>query len=268
MNTLMILNRSARVFFQLKLSFVIFLILSIPLQVYASSNKETIILIGEDSWYPYTAFKDGKLRGLSVDLLEASYAAVNVQVKFKAVPYARCLMLMSNGEELGCFNTIKYDELKEVYLFHEEPLFKAEIGIYATTCYKNEPIGLKDLKGKKVGLTHGYTYSHEINTDLTMLREVAPTDISNLRKLLLNRSDYSIVFSRVADYLLKAHASEFKGKICKVGNVSQKDVFVSFSKHHPKGQYFANLLDQGLLIIKKNGIYRQIEQRWESSNSQ
>ena len=49
-----------------------------------------LTLAGEDDWYPYTALKDGKLRGFSVDIIESAYAAVNVKVRFKSVPYARC----------------------------------------------------------------------------------------------------------------------------------------------------------------------------------
>jgi polar amino acid transport system substrate-binding protein len=237
---------------------------AISFPTHADTAVTTIVLVGEDEWYPYSAYKDGKLQGLAVDVIEAAYAAVNVKVQFKAAPYARCMMLAESGQELGCFDSLKDSKLVKKHLFHQEPIFKAEIGIYALADAKEHSIKVRDLKGRHVGVTHGYTYSDEIDGDQLILREVAPTDVSNLRKLLLNRSDYSLVYTRVVDYLVSKYPAEFKDKIRQVGSLNQSDLYLSFSKHRPEAKKFANLLDIGLRKIKKNGVYTQIEQKWRT----
>lgn len=247
---------------KLFLCLVTSLVISFPL--HADTDVPTIILVGEDEWYPYSAYKDGKLQGLAVDVIEAAYAAVNVKVQFKTAPYARCMMLAESGQELGCFDSLKDSKLIKTHLFHQEPIFKAEIGIYALAAAKEHGIRARDLKGKHVGVTLGYTYSDEIDGDQLILREVAPTDVSNLRKLLLNRSDYSLVYTRVVDYLVSKYPAEFKDKIRQVGSLNQSDLYLSFSKHRPEAKKFANLLDVGLRKIKKNGVYAQIEQKWRT----
>lgn len=221
-----------------------------------------LTLAGEDDWYPYTALKDGKLRGFSVDIIESAYAAVNVKVRFKSVPYARCLMLVETGQELGCFNSMKNDKLSKTLLFHQESIFKVTVGIYARLDSSKQQITPDMIKDKLIGVTHGYTYTDAIDGNKTIRRERAPTDLSNLRKLLLKRSDYSLVSTRIFDYLVMKYPNEFKDKIHQIGVVGEINQYVSFSKKRPEATNFASLLDEGLRIIRSNGEYAKIEHRW------
>lgn len=230
------------------------------------SRAETLTLIGEDDWYPYSALKNGQLQGFAVDVLDAAYAAVGIKVQFVAAPYARCLMLVQTGQALGCFDSLNDAKLSREFLFHKEPVFKAAIGIYARVDASAQKLAVADLKGRRVGVTHGYTYSDQVETDRQILRETAPTDISNLRKLLLGRSEYSLMYTRVADYLMAAHAGELKGKVRQVGLISEDSLFISFSKHRPEASRYADLLDRGLLIIRANGTYASIEKKWRTPN--
>nr|WP_314859091.1 transporter substrate-binding domain-containing protein [uncultured Undibacterium sp.] len=257
-----ILRKWAFTLIKLLSSCVLALGLSFP--VYADNAVPTIILVGEDDWYPYSAYKDGKLQGLAVDLIEAAYAAVDVKVQFKTASYLRCMMLAESGQELGCFDSLKDSKLLKTHLFHQELIFKAEIGIYARASSKESNMKPRDLRDKHVGVTHGYTYSDEIDGTQLIQREVAPTDVSNLRKLILNRSEYSLVYTRVVDYLVAKYPAEFKDKIRQVGSLNQSELYLSFSKHRPEAKKFANLLDLGLRKIKKNGVYAQIEQKWRT----
>lgn len=223
-----------------------------------------LTLIGEDDWYPYSALKNGSLRGFAVDVITAAYAAVEVPVKFKSAPYARCLKLVQIGQEAGCFDSLKDEKLSKDFLFHHEPIFRAEIGIFATSEVAQANLKPVNLKGKRVGVTHGYTYTDEIDQDASIRREVAPSDLLNLRKLLLKRADYALVYTRVVDSLVARYPQEFKGKIHQVGLVTQDNLYVSFSKVHPDAVRYAALLDQGLLKIRRNGQYAKIEQQWRT----
>lgn len=230
------------------------------------NEKEALqlTLAGEDDWYPYTAFKDGKLRGFSVDIIESAYAAVNVKVRFKSVPYARCLMLAETGQELGCFNSMKNDKLSKTLLFHQDSTFKVTLGIYARSDSSKQSITASMIKDKLIGVTHGYSYTDKIDGNTAIRRERAPTDLSNLRKLLLKRSDYSLISTRVFDYLVTKYPEEFKDKIQQIGVVGEIDQYVSFSKKRAEATKFANLLDEGLQIIRKNGEYARIEHQWRT----
>ncbi|MFZ6676193.1 substrate-binding periplasmic protein [Undibacterium sp. Xuan67W] len=225
---------------------------------------ETINLMGEDDWYPYSAQKNGQLRGFAVDVIEAAYASVNLQVNFVAAPYARCLMLVKSGQQLGCFDSLKDVKLTQDFLFHKEPIFKAMIGIYAKSDQPESRLNAASLSGHKVGLTHGYTYGDEVEKNPQIVREIAPSDLSNFRKLLRGRSDYSLVYTRIADYLIATYPTEFKDKFKLLGIAVEDKLYVSFSKKQPDAERYANLLDKGLSIIRSNGTYQKIEQKWRT----
>jgi len=230
----------------------------------AAARAETITLIGEDDWYPYSGLKDGRIRGFAADIIEAAYAAAGIQVKFTSAPYSRCLMLAQTGQALGCFDSLQDAKLASLFIFHKEPIFKAVIGIYARENDKLPAITRLDLRGHQVGVTHGYTYGSDIENDAGIIRETAPSDLSNLRKLLRGRSDYSLVYTRVADHLRVTHPQEFQGKIKQVGVALEDKLFVSFSKSWPGAARYAQLLDSGLVTIRANGTYTKIEQRWQT----
>lgn len=233
--------------------------------VVADSHSASITLVGEDDWYPYSGLKAGKLHGFAVDVITAAYAAMNIKVRYLAAPYARCLKLVETGQELGCFDSLNEAKLNEHFLFHQVPIFEAEIGIYAAADSSQSGLRASDLSGQRVGLTHGYTYTDVIDNDHSIVREMAPSDYSNLRKLALKRSDYSLVYTRVVDYLSALYPQELQGKIKQVGTLSVDKLYVSFSKRRPEAARYASLLDQGLLKIRKNGVYAKLEQAWRQA---
>ncbi|MFZ6655350.1 substrate-binding periplasmic protein [Undibacterium sp. TJN19] len=225
-------------------------------------SAETITLIGEDNWYPYSAVKDGKNRGFAVDVITAAYAASNIQVRFIATPYSRCLMLVQSGQELGCFDSLQDSTLTPNFLFHKEAIFKASIGIYSKADHAATGLTKRDLHGHAIGVTHGYTYGDAFENDKQMLREIAPSDLSNIRKLILGRSDYSLIYTRIADYLITTYPDELKGKIHQVGTLVEDKLFISFSKQRADAQHYADALDKGLREIRANGKYAVIEKKW------
>jgi polar amino acid transport system substrate-binding protein len=230
----------------------------------SSVQAETITLVSEDNWYPYAALKNGKVSGFAVDVIEAAYAKSGITVQFVSAPYSRCLMMTKTGNALGCFDSLNDASLASDFLFHREPLFKAAIGIYAKEKKQTKQLKDIDLRGYRVGVTHEYTYGDKIENDKAIIREVAPSDLSNLRKLTVGRSDYSLVYTRVADYLQNAYPTELKGKFCQVGVALEDKLFVSFSKVWPDAARYASLLDQGLLAIRADGTYRKLEKKWET----
>ncbi|WP_295751980.1 ABC transporter substrate-binding protein [Undibacterium sp.] len=244
----------------LKLLLSIFLIFA----PFSSASAVTISLVSEDNWYPYAALKDGKISGFAVDVIQAAYAKVGITVEFTSAPYSRCLMLTKTGSALGCFNSTNDTSLGPEFLFHEVPLFRAMIGIYASAKNSKKPLKEIDLRGHRIGVTHQYTYGDQIETDKAIIREVAPSDLSNLRKLVIGRSDYSLIYTRVASYLEASYPAEFKGKIFQVGTVLDDKLFVSFSKIRPESAHYARLLDQGLLAIRADGTYKKLELKWQT----
>ncbi len=235
--------------------------LAVGLPVHAQTR---ITLVGEDDWYPYSADRNGQLRGLAVDLITAAYKSVGVAVDFKIMPYARCMSTVKSGHELGCFDSSRDPTLTPDYLFHDVPLFNAVIGIYARSESRETGLTAAQLSGRRVGVTNGYTYGDAVEMDKTILKDMARSDLLNLRKLIAGRTEYSVVYTRVMDHLRVAHADEFQGRFKQVGIASETGLFVTFSRSRNEAPRLAKLLDDGLRQLHKSREYERIVKRWDS----
>lgn len=226
---------------------------------------KVLTLLAEDDWYPYAALKDGKAVGMAVEIVQEAYQAVGVSVGFRSVPYARCMRLVEVGREVGCFNSLKDASTEPSFRFGKQPLFHAAISIYARSGQLSG-VTVAQLAGKRVGLTNGYTYGSEVELNQDMIKDVAASDLISLRKLLLGRLDYVLVYSRVADHLITRYPADLAGKIQRVGTVMDNPLYLTFSKTNPHADKALQQLDRGLAILQKNGRYLQIVQRWDTRN--
>ena len=239
-------------------SFIFILVLATAAPVHA----ETITLGAEDAWYPYSGVVNGEARGSTVDLVRAAFAAVNVEVKFRPLPYARCTNEVKEGRLLGCFNTARSNIVEPHYLWHKQPMFSARILIYARSDHTRRNLGVPELEGKQVIVSHTYEYGDAFDSNQKIIRQTAPADLNGFRMLLAKRGEYVLAYEKVANLLIKDNPAEFGGKIIPVGVIDELKLYISFSKTFPKSSRYVELFDQGFAIISKNGRLREIEKQW------
>lgn len=224
---------------------------------------ERIRIGAEDDWSPYSSSVKGKPVGFAVDLVRAAWEAAGVDVELVPLPYTRCMKEVDRGALAGCFDTLRDPILESKYHWHQQPLFSARIGIYGRnetgTAHKN--LTIESLRGKRIGTTHGYDYGAAFDGDATMRRDVAPSDLSSLRKLVAGRVDYALVFDRVADAIAKAHPELGKNYALQ-GALVEPNLYISFSPTYPDIERIVSLFDQGLTRLRKSGEYARIEARW------
>ncbi|MDO9183445.1 MAG: transporter substrate-binding domain-containing protein [Bacteriovorax sp.] len=223
-------------------------------------KAETITIAGEDDWAPFSsATKDGKgIEGFAPEIIKAAFKSQQIDVNFKVLPYARCMDEALKGDVLGCFDTVMDNDNKTKYLFHKTPMFEASMDIWGPTSSKEQNVTLKDLEGKKVGITNGYSYSPEFTDNTKILKEVTPSEKSQFEKLAAERISYAAVFGMPGFYILKSDA-RLASKIKKIGNISTDKVFLSFSKVHKDGAKYTEVFEKGLTAIKADGTYKKLE---------
>ncbi|MDY0872223.1 substrate-binding periplasmic protein [Dongia rigui] len=227
-----------------------------------AAADEPFKVVAENDWYPYSALRDGKPDGMAVDLVRAAYAAAGAKVEFVSQPYARCLEEVEAGWQLGCFDTTREPATEARFRFHDNPLFSANIVIIAPVDSPAHDLGPVDLKNQRVAVTNGYTYGEPFQGDASVDKSVVKNDLSVLRVVAMKRVAYGVIYDKVMAHLLAEHGSELAGKVKIVGLLFQPDLYVSFSKKRPEATAAIAALDRGLEIIRKNGTYHEIEQRW------
>ena len=215
----------------------------------------------EDDWRPYAYVQAGQPAGFAVELVRAAWAAAGVELELVPLPYARCMYEVESGKLAGCFDTLRDPRTENKYLWHKYHLFRARIGIYGRSDGAKEPVNVQALRGKRVGVTNGYDYGTAFDGDPAMVRDVAASDLTSLRKLVAGRVDYALVYDRVAAEIASNHPTLGHGFRLR-GVLLEPSLYLSFSKKYPGVQPLIAQFDAGLDAIRKNGEYARIEARW------
>jgi polar amino acid transport system substrate-binding protein len=227
-----------------------------------AAQQAKVVKIGaEDDWFPYSAQRDGKPIGMVPEIVQAAFAAEGVKVELVSLPYSRCMKLAASSLLLGCFDTLRNATLERKYRWAKHPLLRARIDIYARNDAPDTPIQLKDLHGKLIGVTNGYEYGVPFDSDPTMKRDIADSDLFALRKLAAGRIDYALVYTRIVSAIARDHP-DLQGKVKSVGTLIEPDIYISFGTEYEGVQHYIDLFDAGMAKILKDGEYARIEARW------
>ncbi|WP_374079149.1 substrate-binding periplasmic protein [Bdellovibrio bacteriovorus] len=225
----------------------------------SSVLAKTIVINGEDDWAPYASasknYKD--VEGLAPDIVKAAFLSQGIKAITRPVPFARCLHEVEQGSAIGCFDTVMSSETKDLYIFHATPLFTVDMVIYGSANEPKRALTFKDLEGKTVGTTNGYTYPTEFISNKKIKHSPGPTEKSQLEKLASGRIQYAILWGLTGPLVLKERP-DLAGKVKPLGVISSTGLYLSFSKKHKEGAKYAALLEKGLQKIMANGTYAKI----------
>ena len=221
--------------------------------------SEDIVIAAEDSFFPYSGFYQGELRGFAVDLINAAFNAEQCSVILNVMPYNRCVRKVAQGRQLACFTTTGSDENRRNYIFHQTPLFFERVLVYSHPENTAE-FDPDFFKNKTFSVVRGYTYTDAFDADETIAKVEVDSDLQTLALTAKGRTDYAIVYEKVAAFhisnsqYLVSPAPIARHELARLG------LFVSFSKKMPeRSKAVAAVLDRGLNAIHKDGTYGEIE---------
>ena len=66
------------------------------------ARADTPRIGAEDDWYPYTAWRDEQIVGMSADIVRAAFASSETSIELAAYPYSRCMELARSGALAAC----------------------------------------------------------------------------------------------------------------------------------------------------------------------
>ncbi|MFT7724730.1 MAG: transporter substrate-binding domain-containing protein [Roseateles sp.] len=238
---------------------------TLALPAAAAWAQEGTVLIGaEDDWFPYSAERQGRAQGLTVDLVAAAFAAVGVQARFQPMPYARCMAQTRTGSLAACFNTTRTLQIKHAYRWPARPMFEERFLIYARAeAAMKRPGGLqvRDLDGERVAVTRGYEYGSEFDANPRIRRVVTSHDETNFRLLLRDRADYTLAPGLNAQRLFERH-QDLAGRFKVVGQLNAFGIYTAFSRHHPDAARMLAAFDEGMRLVNADGTAKALQERW------
>jgi polar amino acid transport system substrate-binding protein len=237
---------------------LIFLLPAVGSLPSVATAAETVELAIEDAWEPY-ANADGT--GMSSDIVRAAYQAVGIEVKLRVRPYARVLIEVRNGNVAGGLNVAREPSTAPDFLWGQELLFQADPHYYHLT---DRPLQAKSAvelqNGERVGVIRGYEYGEQFFRNDAISKEWVSRHDQNISKLLAGRVEAIIMFDKTANLLLAKN--DLDKQIVPAFPCESSLIYVAFSLNHPRAAYFAGKLDEGLRIIKANGVHAAIAAKY------
>lgn len=221
--------------------------------------QKTIKIAAEDDWFPYSSIVPGSnnAQGFAPDLVRAVFKKRGIEVEYIVVPFARCLHYADTGEVVGCFDATKTDANKGAYYWHTPPLFYDGISIFSRRSHTRVDLTAKDLEGKSVGITIGYTYPTSFMQNKKITKYEAPSDDNLLRMLRADRVDY-ILLNTLPGKLRIKNNKDYSGEIKEVGLMQKDGFWLAFSKTNKDGKEMSKIFESGLQEFVKNGHYKKL----------
>lgn len=219
---------------------------------------ETLELGAEDAWPPYSN-PDGT--GMANDIVKAAYQAVGIGVVFNVRPYKRLEAEAKHGKFVGIFSVTRDASKEREFLWGNELLFVSQALYYH---HKDRPINAKAVdelrQGERIGVILGYPYGEAFDRNDRIVKEWVRSYEQNIDKLLANRLDAIVMNDKGAKKLLAE--MRLTDQIVPAFPGMSSPQYVAFSKEHPRAEHYAKKLDEGLRIIKANGVYDRILKRY------
>lgn len=238
----------------------------------AMPRAETITIGAEDDWPPYSYRVAGQAepQGLTPRLVRQAFASQGVAVRFRVLPFARCMMETEKGTLVACFNVSRTAANQALYHWHPTPMFEEELAIFARRSPDTSPpmrqLGQNDLHGSSVGITVGYTYPTPFMTDPRIQRKPATSDGHLLHMLAAGRVDYIAVNTLPAWYRLQLDPG-LQGQVQRVGRISVDGFWLGFTRAKPEGERLAQVFERGLQAMRRSGEHQrmlaELRQQWE-----
>lgn len=228
---------------------------------HADNNRlNSVVLAVEDSWPPYAGAKG---QGIATDIVKQAFSAVEIKSFVKAFPYARVLAEIEKGTVVGGYNVTRQASTEEQFLFGQQVLLTAAASFYfqenntQVLRYKS----IADIPdGTRIGLIIDYEYGDSFEQHQHRFKQVRVSSQRQIINMLrLGRIDSAIMFDKVASHTLNSMGLD-QNAIKKGPLNHTSDIYVAFSRTHQYAQFFANKLDEGLLLLKESGQYSKLLQ--------
>lgn len=229
-----------------------------------TAENKTIIAAA-DPYPPFVNPEDSD-GGLALSIIKAAYKTQGYAVEMKFVPWTRAKSMTISGE---------YDIIPDIWdsvenqktMLLSESYAVNEIKFIVRVDDPFEFTGLDSLKGKKVGIVKGYTYSKDLYDSTDFERKEAPNQLINIQNLAIGRIHTTLDDPIVIKDLLSKKAPEILEKIRICNKVfSKNELHISSGLANPRHKEFIDAFNKGLALIKASGEYEKIYQKYGVSS--
>ena len=239
-------------------SFILFFILILIISpAYAAETGNQIILAGGDeNFYPYEYIDNsGQPAGFNIDLLKAVSEEMNLNISIELKPWHEVRKDLESGR-INLITGMYYSEERDRTINFSNHYIIVSHAIFVRE--GSDIRGLKDISGKEIIVQNGAIMYDYVKSNGISDRIIVVDDASEALLLLASKSHDCALLSKLhGEFII------IQNSISGIETVGppikpQKYCFAASAE----GSELIPLLNEGLAIIKKNGRYDEIYNKW------
>ncbi len=178
----------------------------LALSVFPAYGGQDRIEFPCDDFPPFAYKENGKVTGISVELLRSILLVLRLPDTIVIYPWARAYQMALNSKNTAVFTTARTPERESLFKW-VGPIAPREINLYKLKRRKDIRINtLQDAKAYTVGTVRGYAAERLLlNKGFEIGKNVQPVtlNIQNVRKMYMNRIDLTPSFDLLIAHTVK-----------------------------------------------------------------
>lgn len=232
----------------------------------AFSSNENQIVIAADQWCPYNCDDQSRYQGFMIDMTREVLGAEGYRVIYVNQSWADALADVSSGRRDAVVGA-SVEEARGLRIA-VEPLGSNQTCFYTRP---DDPFQYRSgmsLQSRRLGLTYGYLYGdvidsyvaeHRHDSSLVQLVTGRKPLRLNLEKLKERRVDTIIENIMVMNFSLRKYQW---GELRRAGCDEPSTLHIAFSPARADAGRLAELMNQGIRALRKNGRMQDILSRY------
>jgi len=250
-------------------------VLIIAFHAHALSAEHEFVHLASLEWSPYVS-QSMPDEGLIASIVKAGAKESQLSVAISYFPWSRTVQAGLEDEDFAGYFPAFYLKEREKTCYFSSSLGNSTVGFAYLKDSHFDWQTLLDLRLYNIGLVHEYANGEAFDALVkqhVLKTDTAPSDISNLRKLLAGRVDVIVIDKNVLRQLLITDSSLSKEKLNIVFHPKE---LTNFTMHicfqrTPRGLRLQKAFNTGLGVLKikqlENQYFAQLPQVGLSGNA-
>ncbi|SUO96043.1 transporter substrate-binding domain-containing protein [Suttonella ornithocola] len=236
-------------------------ILVIALSIGNSYAKETYKVMTESNFIPFVYLDEQKkLTGFDIDILNAIAKVEEINFEYKSTIWIQLFKAIEENDADIITAGITITEERKKIVDFTQPYFTSEQKVFARSGYSEKK--LEDLRNSSIILKKDTTSDNLIKSLDFVNISYDDTTFKLIKKVLGGEYAATITDSGVVDYYYNRYKS-YRPTIFSIPNTTE---YYGFWVNKNKKELL-NKLNNGLKIIKENGQYKEIYNKYFSNQN-
>ncbi len=221
-----------------------------------------------DVWMPYNGEPGSDRPGYGIEVLNAIFAPLNIEVDYQTMPWNRAVADARKGD----FDSLVGAGIRDAegFIFPTEKMgvMTAELFVKAGSDIKCSSI--EDLKALKIGIIADYSYSEELDAYIAENKDNAERFFVATGEDALEKLAKMVSAGRIKGFLenpMVVAQNAWKADVVSAGRIGgEDDLFFALSPARESSKKYAEIIDKGIKELRSSGKLKEILDKYSISD--